>query len=688
MERKTTNILISNISTVNFRNIGREYTYGSYRYKGGEMTNIPPIQLLRESLKDRGQMLDYLILMESDQVRGGKVYDSERPGSMEEFLKVAEDFGISSEADTHHAWLDACLKRDQDADPGRFGEMPEIEIVDVKDSPTDAQVVASVDEVRRIIEGLAAENRLNIYIEANGGVRYVLFMLVNIISTIQQNNSNIELASIVNMVFGKDNTVPIDVQDVKSVYMSIQLFSAVNEFINYGRVVSLREYFNDRFEESAMDKEDPVRKRIFDCISRLEIVAEDLQLCRSEFIMDDFYGSSGGKKPGIRGILHEFRKEYPRDYADPNAKIFNLAIDMIDNEYELIYKDLPEDGKFNTDAQLPQIIRWCLDKDYIQQALTFCSERLPNYLFNAGMIKTSKTFDHLYNQYRSEKKTEYEYYYHILVQFCTHDYIEWVNCVTWNALARAVWKQIDKGSEGREFRQEVREIPRFGPSKRVNVDFDYIRDNYKYIKNNIKYIKENRNGIVNYYAEMITDYVLGCYDRRDVNDWGRRYGIYELKKPGRFGKETEFVINDLKYRYLKDSRIADGVKYILQSKEICENRFGGMKILGSYSDPNDVGDVLKRMMAGIKVDKALINNLRLRLRFNDYANYFDGEGLSAGIDKEKLREILIIYYFLKEQRNMSNHASTRSADRSEALDMYNLKKVIDRLLRKIKEVQI
>ena len=675
MREKVTNVLISNISTVNFRNLEKEYTYGSYRYKGGEMTNIPPIQLLRESLKDQGQLLDYLILMESDQVRGGKVFNAANPASRESFVKAGEACGIGTEADTHHAWLEARLHRDQDADPERFGKMPELKIVNVSDSPSDAEVVASVDNVRRFIESLASEGQLNIYIEANGGVRYVLFMLVNIISTIQKNNSNIELTSIVNMVVSQN---PVPVQDVKPVYMSIQLFSAVTEFVNYGRVVSLRDYFSSRPGGGAPDEGNPVRQAIFDCIDKLEIIAEDLQLCRSEFIMDDFYGNPEWGGQGIRDVLEEFREKCPIEHEDPDAKIFNLAVDMILKEYDLIYKNVPEDGNFSKEAQLPEIIRWCLDKDYIQQALTFCSERLPNYLFNVGLIRTSGTFDRLYKKYRRIKGARYEYYYHILVQYFTHDYMEWINGVTLNALTDAVWKRIRKGRRGSEFEKRIRRRPNFNVFHKEKVDYGYVR-------NNLKYIRENRDGIVDFYAEMISEYVLDCNTWSAVNDWGEKHGLLKVEKPGWPGKEPDYVINDLKDDWFMKKNKTAAAEYILQSREIRGNRFDGLKILYAYSDPADVGDALSRMMEGVNVDKKLIDNLKYRLRFNDYVSYFDEEGLFEGIDKDKLREILIIYYFLKDQRNMSNHASLGSSSRSEALDMNNLKKVIDKLLRKIND---
>ena len=45
------------------------------------------------------------------------------------------------------------------------------------------------------------------------------------------------------------------------------------------------------------------------------------------------------------------------------------------------------DGLLN--GELPDIIDWCVSRDFIQQALTFCAEELPGYFWKSGIFTAS-----------------------------------------------------------------------------------------------------------------------------------------------------------------------------------------------------------------------------------------------------------------------------------------------------------
>ena len=299
--------------------------------------------------------------------------------------------------------------------------------IDLGEGNKDSDVTSAITEVSsKLIELLQdKDTQVNLYIEANGGIRYVLVMLIAIINALETVYDNIKLKKIFSMVLSdRDKDGRIYIRDTSMIYASIELVSAIKEFINYGRIKSLQDYFKKRKEISKHKNLDNFSEEVFDdinkCVNNLSQLADNLQLCRTEQIINSFYGTNDTNS--IKEVLEEFKNKYDKDdINNSDAKVFNDVIKNILQEYKDIYNNT--DKYQNKFLNLPKIIQWCIDKDYIQQALTLCSERLPKYIVENGIVTINETL----KEAASKSKKNYEENYHFLVQYIYSSYYKFVS---------------------------------------------------------------------------------------------------------------------------------------------------------------------------------------------------------------------------------------------------------------------
>ncbi len=377
------NIMITNVSTIYLPKISSsqyELNDEPDLKTDGVITNEAPIKLLMQKLARKNEKLDQIIFIVSNKAaREIKMPDENVLNEMELSSKqielMKEVAGETAVGYLQKKIKDAALK---------YGcEVPKMEEVSILDEPDDREVVKCIMNVQnKLIEN--AENELkNVYIEANGGIRYVMFMLSSIMNVLQSQYNNIKLESVFSTIYkGAGSEINI-VRDTKSTYISAQLVAAVNEFTNYGRIFSLKNYFNIRRKMDVNKDSGIMWKDIFACINKLSEISEALQLCRSARILELFYGRKDGSELGIKNILDDFKSKY-RDSNFADAEIFIYVIDIINKQYEYLYADFETNiGAINN---LPRLIKWCIEKDYIQQAITIYIEKMPDYYFNNKYI--------------------------------------------------------------------------------------------------------------------------------------------------------------------------------------------------------------------------------------------------------------------------------------------------------------
>lgn len=378
------NIMITNVSLVNTNNLidTNEYIFDELDEDNkkikGNMTNEAPIEGLQKLLEKNEKQLDKIIMIVSESVRNKTINENSR--------------NKTENPDGNLTSLEFLCRKIEKY------ENTNIEKVEIKDEPEEKDTVETINKVKNMIEKVSEDNpemHINIYIESNGGVRYVMFMLYNIISIMSKNNHNIILKGIYSMVNIKK---PIRIKNTQNIYESSELIAIIGEYINYGRIESLKKYADKRLNQ---EKDDNLKKDINRCMNKLEEFSQALQLCRSEWILRLL---SANNEESVLTYLKKFNQKYNKEDST-NAIIFGIVFSMIWQEFK-------EFNKNSDDNNLDNIIEWCLKKDYVQQALTLCSEQIPKYLIDNKIIEFDDEFNRKFGaNYRKDGRKYEENYY-------------------------------------------------------------------------------------------------------------------------------------------------------------------------------------------------------------------------------------------------------------------------------------
>ena len=132
---------------------------------------------------------------------------------------------------------------------------------------------AVINAVNNVMEFPDKDNDIHLYIDYNGGPRYVAFMQVVLAQFLK--TRNVQLEQIITMNFGNKQNGKVPLQNLLSIFDSTNLIGSINEYINYGRIKGLKEYF-----KKAQNKE------INKLLDVMEEFSNNLQLCRTSSIME------------------------------------------------------------------------------------------------------------------------------------------------------------------------------------------------------------------------------------------------------------------------------------------------------------------------------------------------------------------------------------------------------------------
>ena len=625
-EQQDVNIMITNVSVIN-RYLKNEYTDESGQYADitGYITNEAPVKYLMQKLNATDEKLDKLILIASDDV------------NQKVEIKLQKDEGNKKEVEQFE---DKIAKFSIEKNI----PCPEFEVVELSDGVngdgfseiSDTAVVNAVDKVNfKLIDESRKCRNLNVYIESNGGVRYVMVMLLSVMNILEKVYANIKLQGVYSMIYNKkteDKKIPI--LDTSMTYASIELFSAMNEFIYYGRAKALEDYFEKRFtkRKESDEKYDPVIfQDIKKCINKLQKIADDMQLCRTEQIIDNFYESES-----IRDVLNKFKDTYANE-KDPDSKIFLSVIENIRSEYNDIY-DNPNPNKF---LNLPKIIKWCIDKDYIQQALTLCSERLPQYFIESGILCISdKLRDCIQENISDNTNAEkYELSYYMISTFFNSIYREWILYIK----VEEILSMYDKEWVGEKT-----------VTKAMMQEF---RNKFKEYTTNEKKIPSLLKRHQSYWAE-------------------------QLRKNGAKEQYLECIHENMRALVIIKENVPKNGTFSVGGKEVKKwiKNLNLQELYPSYVEQREI--FLKQIQAEKSVD--LESHREDACKYN-FFDLFDNEYLYAD-DIEHFIPIMVLYGILKGQRNLSNHASEVHEDSEKyVLTMNQIKSLITWELEKIEE---
>ena len=182
-----------------------------------------------------------------------------------------------------------------------------------------------------------------IYLDVTGGFRNAnmhLLLLSRVLSY-----KGIRTAGVV-----YSNLWTSTVENVSHLFRLFDLVDGMQELTSLGSVQTLRRYY-----EAEPDKQDPSVKAVIDCMAQL---TEDITLCHTA---------------QIKQRMNEFNAamENARECSDP---LMRALLDVFRRT-------------FGDEMTIPGLVRWCVNNDMIQQALTVYTEHIPDVIMTDEILR-------------------------------------------------------------------------------------------------------------------------------------------------------------------------------------------------------------------------------------------------------------------------------------------------------------
>lgn len=387
-KKETYNLILTCLSTIPPKTIiaideGKPNEYKYYKDNNlvttGVMTNEAGIKYTIQELKDKGDKLDAIYYVASQRVMTKAVaFENGKEHSLNG-LNHAKYFEKRI-----YEYCDEC-----DFDPISFikGDI-------LSDSPTGQELVNFSAIIADKIISLknSDENKdkeFHLYIEGNGGFRDFVNVATAVLSTLK--NENIHIEKVIGVNLGANNTGVF--MDKTNAYQIYDLYSGIDEFINYGRSRNI-EYF---FKEANLKLTDSMQK-VIHSITRM---SDFFTLCRPLLILK------------ATKELKNSIERYNNSSEESKQKVFDYLTAKINRVYKPIFDTFDKTNEKESlvnYATVKAVIDYCLDHNLIQQSLIIYSELMPIVIYNMEILQPGKKVKQDYETYINNKNKNGSHY--------------------------------------------------------------------------------------------------------------------------------------------------------------------------------------------------------------------------------------------------------------------------------------
>ena len=423
LNRKTKNVLLLCLSNVNLGENAKKKEYSYQTDEGtitvsGFQTNEPFTKSLIEKFlrKTPPERLDEVVLICSEKVLSTICKDGDRSKleGNEYLRKKTFASGKKIEEMTHLDYYKESIAEFIVADQRRLEVYPEgipnCKVIPISNNPSESEVSNAAIQAAEDIFANAEGKKVNLFIDYNGGQRYVAFMLIGIANLMEIRK--VGIGDIITMDYG---TNPVDIQSMTGIFHSMDLVAGINEYVKYGRTHMLHKYFDFSNDHEI--------KAVLDVMDRF---ADDLQLCRSAGIMD------GREK--LKNVLEAYQERNCAGKAgkeDVHKALFSYVVKDIYEQYRPLFE-----------GQEPEIIQWCVEKEFVQQALTIFTERMPQYFVKEHIFEPTEEERNTFKNARRKNYPNDDETIAKRAKTIKIEFVEWYNWM--NNFASSEMKKDDK----------------------------------------------------------------------------------------------------------------------------------------------------------------------------------------------------------------------------------------------------
>ncbi|MBR0061659.1 MAG: TM1812 family CRISPR-associated protein, partial [Selenomonadaceae bacterium] len=223
---------------------------------------------------------------------------------------------------------------------------------------SDDAKLKSVAEMANKIQEFAGDEETFLHVDLTGGMRDINMMMLDLTRLLEY--SGLKIGTLVYSDLGKKK-----VEELRNIYDLFQLIAGVEEFVNFGSVTALKNYYSDK----------QLSEPLTNLLATMENFAAAIKLCHYGQFRDAIIN------------LHDAVRDFKPAQDDTQDILMARLIGRIREDYHRLI--------VNRDLDDLEVIRWCLNHDYLQQALTLYTERVPEYLGEKKFLSQSEAEEKL-----------------------------------------------------------------------------------------------------------------------------------------------------------------------------------------------------------------------------------------------------------------------------------------------------
>lgn len=349
------NILLFFLSDIHLNKKTGEFIISEYDGRNGKIfeciqTNEPAVDYIMDLLANK---LDALFFFSTKKTK--------------EQLDVTINENRVSE--THIEWF---TNRIIQKYPMLMGSFYNVDYDENKDADESIRQVTEMTEMIRSYLDESDDKDICLHADMTGGFRHASMMMLSVMQLLRQYQGirigkvlysnwmkrKKEYGNLPSKGFNEEGqsykqadinlTEPMGVvEDVTEVHRMFFLISGTDEFVNYGSVKEINRYFANR----------PKSRELEQLITTMDSFSDAIKICRTDKI-----------ESVVRNLQKCINEFACNTCKTVHERIFSQIITILVKEYG----DLLHQGVTKLD-----IIDWCIRKDFLQQAMTLCTEWLP-----------------------------------------------------------------------------------------------------------------------------------------------------------------------------------------------------------------------------------------------------------------------------------------------------------------------
>ena len=232
----------------------------------------------------------------------------------------------------------------------------------------EGQVADLTERIKADAGGFAAWGDCHIYADITGGARYVNMMMTSVLQFLQYDGMWVE-----KMVYADFHTLSREnrVFDVSAASDVYKLVAGADAFVSYGISRTIEQYFGYDAETGTSDK--LISDALRGVLGAMHAFSDAIQICQT--------GNIPQTLSALSGALAEFLSVSEEDRTVED-RMFMQLIDTITEGYGELLGETEDEAE-----RYVPIIRWCIEKGLLQQAMTLATEWLPVCFVRQGIVR-------------------------------------------------------------------------------------------------------------------------------------------------------------------------------------------------------------------------------------------------------------------------------------------------------------